>query len=325
MSYQPPYTLTDEAVARVADIGELLGRLSLQTNQERAVHLRRINRIRTVTGSLAIEGNTLSEEQVTAILDGKRVIAPPREIQEAHNALATYEHLMDWDALQTSDLLAAHRMMMLGLIDTAGMYRQRGVGVMSGRTVIHMAPPASQILRLMEDLFHWIGRSEAHPLMVSSVFHFEFEFIHPFADGNGRMGRLWQTLLLSRWQPLFYDIPVESLVHANQADYYRALQAATAETDCAPFIHFMLGVIHQALLSSISDQVGDQVSDQVQSLLAVMGSGYLSTTELMQKLAMTHRNTFRKNYLQPALQLGLIEMRHPNSPRSPQQKYRKKG
>lgn len=324
MPYQPPYTLTDHTVSLVAEIGNLLGRLRLQISQERALRLRRINRIRTVTGSLAIEGSTLSEEQVTAILDGKRVIAPPREVQEARNALAAYERMSEWDALHEADLLAAHRVMMLGLIDSAGLYRQGGVGVMAGDEMLHMAPPANRVSHLMADLFDWLGRTEAHPLVASSVFHYEFEFIHPFADGNGRMGRLWQTLLLSRWEPLCADIPVESLIHARQADYYRALQEATTSTDCAPFIEFMLETIHEALLENSTDQVSDQVSDQVKDLLAVMGDDFFSATELMQRLSLTHRPTFRKNYLQPALQHGLIEMRDPVSPRSPRQKYRKK-
>ncbi len=324
MSYQPPYTLTDEIISLVAEIGGFLGSIRLQLSEESALRLRRINRIRSVTGSLAIEGNTLSEEQVTAILDGKRVIAPPREVREASNALAAYEQMADWNPMQESDLLTAHRVMMLGLIDSAGIYRQGGVGIMAGDEVQHIAPPPSQVARLMADLFQWVASTNAHALIASSVFHYEFEFIHPFADGNGRMGRLWQTLLLSRWQPLFSDIPVESLIHDHQADYYRALRQATDQTDCAPFILFMLMMIRDALTVSTIDQVIDQVTDQVKNLLAVMEEGYLSTKELMERLSLSHRPTFRDNYLNPALQLGLIEMRDPGSPRSPQQKYRKK-
>ncbi|RLJ19852.1 cell filamentation protein Fic [bacterium endosymbiont of Escarpia laminata] len=324
MSYQPPYTLTDEIISLVAEIGDLLGAIRLQLSEESALRLRRINRIRTVTGSLAIEGNTLSEQQVTAILDGKRVIAPPREVREASNALAAYEQMADWNPLQESDLLTAHRVMMLGLIDSAGIYRQGGVGIMAGDEVQHIAPPPSQVARLMTDLFQWAASTNAHALIASSVFHYEFEFIHPFADGNGRMGRLWQTLLLSRWQPLFSDIPVESLIHDHQADYYQALQQATAQTDCAPFILFMLMMIRDGLSVSSIDQVTDQVTDQVKNLLAVMGDGYLSAKELMERLSLSHRPTFRDNYLTPALQQGLVEMRDPDSPRSPRQKYRKK-
>lgn len=204
--YQPPFTLTAASVSLVAEIGERIGRLAVQLDQQTQLRLRRVNRIRTIAGSLAIEGNTLSETQITAILDGKRVIAPPREILEARNALAAYEQMPDWNPRRQSHLLAAHRVLMLGLIDSAGAYRQGGVGVMAGEHLLHMAPAASQISSLMDDLFAWLSQTRDHPLIASTVFHYEFEFIHPFADGNGRIGRLWQTLLLSRWQALCTSI-----------------------------------------------------------------------------------------------------------------------
>ncbi|MES3041645.1 MAG: Fic family protein [Pseudomonadota bacterium] len=247
MSYQPPFTLTSDIVSLVADIAEKIGRLSAKPDFDMSLRLRRINRIRTITGSLAIEGNTLTEEQITAILDGKMVLAPPREVQEARNALAVYEGLSEWNGLKEADLLTAHQQLMLGLLDYPGAYRQGGVGVMAGDKVLHMAPPASRVPVLMTQLFDWLRTSPEHPLIASSIFHYEFEFIHPFEDGNGRMGRLWQTLLLSRWQPAFAWLPVESLVHQQQAAYYKALSDSTATTDCAPFIRFMLGCIHEAV------------------------------------------------------------------------------
>jgi hypothetical protein len=226
---QPPYTITPEILNRVAAISEAIGRLTVLTDQARAFRLRasvaparpcardiqdiRVhNRIRTIHGSLAIEGNTLSEAQITAILEGKRVIAPPREVQEVKNALAAYDRFDTWKPESEKDLLEAHRMLMSGLIDEAGIYRHSGVGVMAGQQVIHMAPPADRVPQLIADLFRWLAATNAHPLIASSVFHYEFEFIHPFADGNGRMGRLWQSLILARWNPLFADIPVESLM-----------------------------------------------------------------------------------------------------------------
>jgi Fic family protein len=248
--YQPPYTLTSEVVSLVADIAEQLGRLKANSGFERNLRLHRINRIRTIVGSLAIEGNTLSEEQITAILDGKTVLAPPREVREARNALDAYDKLPDWNGLRESDLLAAHRMMMRGLLDRPGGYRSAGVGVMAGGEVIHMAPPARQVPRLMQQLFGWLRGTTEHPLIASSVFHYEFEFIHPFSDGNGRMGRLWQTLLLAQWKPAFAWLPVESLVHRHQAGYYQALRESTAATDCAPFIHFMLKRVRDAVVKA---------------------------------------------------------------------------
>ncbi len=253
MAYQPPYTITNNILTLVAEISEQIGQLKQRYDKEIELRLRRINRIRSVTGSLAIEGNTLTEEQITALLDGRMIIAPPREIQEAKNALDTYEQLLTWNPMREADLLIAHKTMMLGLIESAGMYRSSGVGVFAGEQVLHMAPPANQVHRLMEDLFHWLQTTDTHPLVASSVFHFEFEFIHPFADGNGRMGRLWQNLILSKWHPLFTSLPVESMVHKHQEAYYQALQDSTRQTDCAPFIDFMLSMIKDAL-SSIEEK-----------------------------------------------------------------------
>jgi len=184
--YQPPYTLTSEIVSLVADIAEQVGRLSATHEFNMDLRLRRINRIRTITGSLAIEGNTLTEEQITAILEGKTVLAPPRELQEARNALAVYEQLPQWNGHNERHLLAAHKQLMYGLLDRPGVYRAGGVGVMAGKKVLHMAPPAGRVPLLMSRLFNWLRSSKEHPLIASSVFHYEFEFIHPFADGNGR-------------------------------------------------------------------------------------------------------------------------------------------
>lgn len=321
-SYQPPFTLTSEIVSLVADISEHIGRLSVQLEQEQELKLRRINRIRTVTGSLAIEGNTLTESQITAILDGKRVIAPPREILEASNALAAYEQLLNWQGSRQADLLMAHRLLMQGLIDSAGHYRFGGVGVMAGSKVLHMAPSASQVPRLMDDLFSWLATTTDHPLIVSSVFHYEFEFIHPFADGNGRIGRLWQTLLLSQWQKVFAYIPVESMVHRHQAGYYQALNQSTAQTDSAAFIAFMLQRIKEALADTAeSPHDAPQVTPQVVRLLQVL-IGSMSREQLQRQLGLADRKSFRQAYLQPALEQGLIEMTLPDKPQSKLQQYR---
>ncbi|APG27078.1 cell filamentation protein Fic [Syntrophotalea acetylenivorans] len=325
-SYQPPYTLNSVILRLVADISELVGRFSALTDLSQALQLRRVNRIRTIRGSLAIEGNTLSETQITAILDGKRVIAPPREIQEVRNAIAAYDRFDTWQPEVEDDLLEAHGILMAALIDKAGAYRFGGVGVMAGSQVVHMAPPADRVPALMCDLFHWLAVSQEHPLITSSVFHYEFEFIHPFADGNGRMGRLWQSLILARWNPLFADLPVESLVFENQAEYYQALQESTRQTDSAPFIEFMLSTLCAAIREAVAtDQVGDQVTDQVLTLIEAIGTDELGSKELMKALGLSHRPTFRKNYLNPALKDNWIERTQPDSPRSPTQRYRLTG
>jgi Fic family protein len=316
----PPFTITPLILNRVARISEAVGRLSVLAEVPRDLRLRRINRIRTVHGSLAIEGNTLSEAQITAILDGKRVIAPPREIQEARNALVAYERMEGWHPESEFDLLAAHRLLMTDLLDDAGRYRDGGVGVMSGSQVIHMAPPASRVPGLMTDLLGWLARTDTHPLVASSVFHYEFEFIHPFADGNGRMGRLWQSLILAHWNPLFADVPVESLVHVHQAAYYDALQESTRQTDCAPFIEFMLEVILDAVKAD-TPQVDPQVTPQVRSLLDAL-HGAMSREGLQQALGLRDRKSFQARYITPALGAGLIEMTLPDKPNSRLQQYR---
>ena len=322
MKYQPPYTITPEILNRVAAISETIGRLTVLTDQAKALRLRRINRIRTIHGSLAIEGNTLSEAQITAILDGKQVIAPPREVQEVKNALAAYDRFGAWKPDAEKDLLEAHRILMSGLIDEAGMYRHGGVGVMADQQVIHMAPPADRVPQLMADLFDWLAATDAHPLIASSVFHYEFEFIHPFADGNGRMGRLWQSLILASWNPLFADIPVESLIFEHQAEYYQAIQESTLQTDSAPFIAFMLRMILDTVTAS-TPEVAPEVTPEVK-LLSVL-TGEMTRLQLKEALGLKDDEHFRKAYLLPALEAGLIEMTIPDKPRSSKQKYRLTG
>lgn len=259
--YTPPFTLNNKILSLVANISSAVGRLSVEFEQSQ-LRLRKVNRMRTIQGSLAIEGNTLSEAQITAMLEGKRIIAPPREVQEAANAIAVYEKLVHWQPEQQTDLLAAHKMLMLGLVNEAGQYRAGGVGVMSGEQVVHMAPQADRVPKLMADLLNWVEQTDAHALIVSCVFHYEFEFIHPFADGNGRMGRLWQTLFLAKWQPVFTYIPVESLVYQHQEDYYRAIRESTALGESTPFIEFMLQMILTAV-ADLANRSGDGVNDGV--------------------------------------------------------------
>ncbi|MFN3905839.1 MAG: Fic family protein [Acinetobacter junii] len=333
MKYQPPYTITSKIIHLIAQISENIGRLTVLEEIQDSLKLRKANRIRTIQGSLAIEGNTLSTEQITAILNGKTVIAPPKEVQEVRNAIKAYEAFQQWQPSQEKDLLQAHQILMTGLIDEIGQYRHGGVGVMSGDRVVHMAPPANQINRLMVDLLDWLNDSEVHPLIQSSVFHYEFEFIHPFADGNGRMGRLWQTLILTKWNPIFANIPVESLIYQNQRAYYDALQASTDQTDSSPFIEFILQMIFDAIQSSSTtdqvtvhdtDQATVQDGDHLQRLVSAMGQKEYSLTELMSLLGLSHRPTFQQNYLNPAIEAELIERTIPDKPKSPKQRYRLK-
>ena len=250
-NYQPPFQLTTKILSLVADISEQLGAWSARSDETLTPMLRRGNRIRTVQASLEIEHNTLTVEQVTAVLEGKAVLGLPREIQEVRNAFAAYDGLLTWQPFKALDLLAAHKLLMLNLVDDAGCYRGADVGIYRDDQLIHRAPPVSQLNRLMVDLMDWLHHTDAHPLIASCVFHYEFEFIHPFADGNGRMGRLWQTLILSRWRPELIYLPVETVIRDKQADYYAALRAADKASDSTVFVEFMLEALQLALTQAL--------------------------------------------------------------------------
>lgn len=223
---------------KMVEIGELLGHWAAQSGRTSPL-LRKENRIRTIQASLAIEHNSLTTEQVTAIMDGKRVLAPAKEIQEVRNAIQAYEKMTSWKAWSLKDLQNAHRILMTGLVDVPGALRTGDVGIYRGKKLIHMAPPASQLPRLIGDLLAWLKTTDLHPLIASSVFHYEFEFIHPFSDGNGRMGRLWQTLILSQWRNELAWLPVETLIHFQQTRYYQILGQCDKASDCTLFVEFM--------------------------------------------------------------------------------------
>lgn len=245
--YTPPFTLSAKAVNLIAEISAQMERYAIRLEQSDGLLLRKANRIKTIHSSLAIEGNTLTEGQVVDIIDGKTIVAPIREIQEVKNAIRTYELYPSLDPFKVEDLLKAHATMMMALTDDAGCFRRGGVGVFSEKGMVHMAPPASLVPTQIHDLFEWLSRSEDNLLVRSCVFHYEFEYIHPFSDGNGRMGRLWQSLILGRLHPLFAHLPVENMVYSNQQAYYDAITESTNRGDCSPFIDFMLGEILRTL------------------------------------------------------------------------------
>lgn len=245
--YIPPFTVSAKAISMIADISAQIERFAIRLEQSDGLKLRKVNRIKTIYSSLAIEGNELGEDAVRDLLEGKTVMGSMREIQEVKNAIKTYELYPTLNPFNVKDMLRAHGVMMQALINDAGRFRSGGVGVFDGERCVHMAPPPMRVPALMGELFDWLKHAQDHLLIRSCVFHFEFEYIHPFSDGNGRMGRLWKSLILGKLSPVFEHLPVENIVHANQQQYYDAINLSTRQNDSAPFIEFMLSKILQTL------------------------------------------------------------------------------
>lgn len=322
--YIPPYDITDDMLELVSEIMENLGKLSGVSELEKLPRLRKVSRIKSIHSSLAIENNTLTIEQVTAVINGKRVLAPQKDIEEVRNAFVAYEKLGEVNPYDIEDLLKIHGVMMNGLVKEAGKIRTGQVGVYNqDGKVVHLAPPAGFVLEQLKQLFEWVKTSSANMLIKSSVFHYEFEFIHPFNDGNGRTGRYWQTALLASWKPIFAWIPVESIIKDNQEKYYKAITLSTSQGKSNIFIEFMLDVINEAIKDILSDTKNhyNHINNQIAQLLKVVESYPQSTLELMKKLKLKSRAGFIKNYLQPALDAGLIGMTEPDKPTSKNQKY----
>ena len=271
-------------------------RFSIKVESDSGIKLRKVNRMKTIRGSLAIEGNTLSEEQVTALIEGKHVIAPVKEVQEVRNAISAYEHFMEFDPYNVKDLLKAHSIMTLGLVDNPGHFRKGGVCVAGKDSITHIAPPADRVPFLISDLFEWLKTSKDHILIKSSVFHYEFEFIHPFEDGNGRMGRFWQSRLLSDWNGAFEHLPIENMIWENQAEYYKVIEKATDSCDSGIFVEFMLQVISDAIhMHDKSDTVNDTVNDTVKLILSLLKENpSISYEELASKTGKSRVTISRK-------------------------------
>ena len=261
---KPPFEITNQIISGVAEIAELMGKFSVTNQLSTNPTLRRSNRIRTIHGSLAIEQNTLSLEQVTAVLDGKQVLAPPKDIAEVKNAYEIYERLDQLDPYSVDDLLTAHGILTRGLVEESGQFRSRPVGVVDSQgNILHFGSLPQYVPDLVMELLDWVKTSQVHMLIRSCVFHYELELIHPFADGNGRVGRLWHTLLLSRWNPVFAWLPVESIIHDRQQEYYAAINASNDAGESTVFIEFMLSAIKASITEAmeVSDKMIDEMSD----------------------------------------------------------------
>lgn len=327
--YKPPFTITNEILAYVSSISEKIGRISAISNLESKPHLRRNNRIKSIHSSLKIEANSLSLGQVRDVINGKMVLGEQKEIQEVKNAYAAYERFSEIQPFSIKSLKLFHGIMTKYVVEESGVFRRGEEGVFNGDECIFMAPPAQFVPQLMGDLFAWMKeeKNNVHPLIMSSVFHYEFVFIHPFADGNGRMARLWHTVMLAKWKPVFEYIPIESQIEKFQNEYYKAIARCHVEGESTLFIEFMLSQIDK-ILDDVSAQVSEdneQLSEYLKRLLEIMEYDvpYTSNT-LMDKLGLKSKEGFRRNYLRPAIDMNLICMTIPDKPNSKNQRYVKR-
>ena len=329
MHYEPPFSITNKMLMLVAQIAEKTGRISNYRSFESKPHLRRNNRIHSIHSSLAIEASSLSLDEVKGVIAGKTVLGPQKEIQEVKNAYQAYDMIGDFDPCSIADLKKLHGIMTRFIVQESGMFRSGNEGVFRGNRCIFMAPPPHLVPGQMEALFSWMRESSdtVHPLILSSVFHYEFVFIHPFADGNGRMARLWQTALLSAWNPVFQYLPLESRIHEFQDDYYEAIAACHSAGRSDIFVEFMLDKINLTLDWALKQLAGDDshLSEQVRKLLDVMEYDVPYTaTQIMNALELKSKENLRKLYIGPALEKGLIVMSMPDKPTSRNQTYLKK-
>ncbi len=323
-NYKPPFEITDNIMNYVAQICEKLGYLQVTTNFDSKLHLRRNNRIKSIHSSLKIEANSLSINQVRDVINGKTVIGEREDIQEVKNAFEAYRLIPEIDPYSLDDLLKLHGIMTRYLINQSGMFRLGDEGVFDGDRCIFMAPSPAFVANLMNQLFTWMynEKNKVHPLIMSCVFHYEFVFIHPFSDGNGRMARLWHTVLLSKWKPIFEYIPLETQIEKFQNDYYKVIADCHIEGSSTSFIEFMLCQINNVLDELISLGNTDYLNEHVKKLLSVMEYDVPYTKKtLMSMLNLKSVTSFRDNYLVPALKMNLVRMEHPDKPNSRIQRY----
>ena len=323
--YKPPFNITSKMLSLCISITEKIGMINSYQSLKRMPILRKNNKIKSIHSSLAIEANSLSLNQVKDVIAGKIVIGPQNEIQEVKNAYKVYSMMSDFDCFKESDLLKAHSILTYLVDEESGKYRNHGEGVFDGDRVIFVAPPESLVPRLMFDLFEWLNNDVETPMLIKScIFHYEFVFIHPFGDGNGRIARLWQNLILSKWNKLFEFIPLESQIHKYQSDYYQAIEVCHKNGNSNKFIEFMLLKIDETLESVMLsvEQESRNISDQVNKLLDVMETDIpYSANELMLRLGIKSKETLRGTYLNPAIDNGLIIMTLPDKPNSKNQRY----
>ena len=325
-SYIPPYTISNKMLKLVSDISEKVGKINSHKELESKPHLRRNNRIKSIHSSLRIEANSLSLSEVRDVINGHLVHGNQKEIQEVKNAYEAYEHISDINPFSLTELKRIHGIMTYRTVNESGVFRKGEEGVFSGDKCIFVAPPPNMVSGLMKDLLTWAKKNEdlLHPLILSSIFHYEFVFTHPFADGNGRMARLWHTVMLYRWRNIFEYIPLESQIEKFQTEYYDAIAKCHVNGNSDIFIEFMLEMISQ-ILDEVIVQINRsnyETSEYVKRMLDVMEYDVPYTSNaIMEALGLKSKETLRKNYINPAMELGVVRMTLPDKPNSRNQRY----
>lgn len=292
MGYEPPFRRTSQIENLSLEIAELVGSLASSSELSTSPYLHRKLRIRTIHSSLLIEGNTLSEDQVTAVIDGKKVLGDAKDIREVENANRAYGLIDSIDPFNVADLLRVHEVMMDGLVKGAGSFRSKNVGVYDGDQLIHAGTPSNYVPEVMSDLFDWLSSTEVHPLISSCIFHYEFEFVHPFVDGNGRCGRLWHTLLLSKWRPVLKWLPIESIIWQRQQEYYAAIAASNTSGSCETFVAFMLEVIRDSIIPYAIHKSDKDVRKE-QLIEAIADDLHVTIPQLIERTGFSRRSIER--------------------------------
>lgn len=328
-NYILPFTITNVMLEYISSIMEKIGKLNNYTNLDKMPKLRRNNRIKSIHSSLAIEANSLSFDQVKDVISGKTVLGPQKEIQEVLNAYKAYEMIREVNPYSITDLKKIHVVMTYKTVLQSGIFRNGDEGVFDENgNCIHVCPPPEQVDYLMKQLFSWMkkNKDKVHPLILSSVFHYEFVFIHPFSDGNGRTARLWQNIILTNWKNFFEYLPIESQIKKYQNEYYKAISNCNKNANSNEFIEFILKMIDEVLneLVSSSNLPLTEKIININKLLNVMEYNVpLTATEIMEKLGIKSKETLRSSYLEPAIQEGLVELTIPDKPTSKNQMYYK--
>ena len=326
--YVPPFEITTEMINRIATISEKITKLDNFSNLTKRPYLRKQTKINSIHSSLAIENNNLTLEQVKDVIDGKLVLGSQRDIQEVKNAYKAYEMFNEVNPYSIKDLKKLHGIITFLTVDDSGKFRKGKEGVFDGDKCIFMCPPPGMVNELMNQLFNWMeeNKETIHPLILSSIFHYEFVFIHPFSDGNGRMARLWQNILLYNWKTIFEFLPIESQIYKYQNEYYTVIAKCNDKGTSTEFIEFMLQMIDETISETLTipNIPLNEETVNINKLLDIMEQNVpLSANEIMTKLNIKSKDTLRNKYLHPAIKAGLLKLTIPDKPNSKNQKYYK--